>query len=103
MKPDDLAAFLEKMTPLPLYARGRFLSRVPNNTGMGATVCTNHVANFAETDDAQGVAAILAILPELMELWVRAEEYALGYPGATQGELDASCDVRAAVERLRRL
>lgn len=46
----------EAMTDGPWYGRSRFVSRVPDNTGMGATMHTNHVANAANAEDARGIA-----------------------------------------------
>jgi len=35
----------EAMTQPPWHDRVRLISRVPNNTGMGASLHTNHIAN----------------------------------------------------------
>lgn len=43
---------LEKATPGPWFARGRFLSRVPDSTGMGGTLETNHVGICDPADTA---------------------------------------------------
>ncbi len=54
---------LAKATPGPWHLRGgRMLSRHPDGTGMGGGLHTNHIANFAEPDDA----SLCAAAPELL-------------------------------------
>lgn len=58
MKAADLRTIVERTTDAPWFARGRFLSRVPDNTGMGGTLETNHIGIVAEPEDAAGIAAL---------------------------------------------
>lgn len=62
------------MTEGPWYERGRFVSLTPVNTGMGATLHTNHIANLVEQDDAAGIAWLRTNLRALLD----AHEQALG-------------------------
>jgi len=87
----------EAMTPKPWYGRSRFVSRVPDNTGMGATLHTNHIANTADQEDARGIAWLRTNLASLLEGyasamdemdgWRRKAEVALKLFGETQTEL----------------
>lgn len=60
MDAEKLAKMKELATPGPWYVRGRMLSRVPDSTGMGGTLHTNHIANFASREDCEYVHAVLA-------------------------------------------
>jgi len=53
----ELRALADAATPGPWFARGRHLSRVPNDSGMGATLHTNHIGVMAEREDAAFIAA----------------------------------------------
>lgn len=93
MKPDALRAIVERMTTEPWYPRGRLLSRVPDNTGMGATLHGNHIATVAEPDDATGTAALRNHTPA----WIALQD-AVGRLGAlrdgafTGAQLDSALD-----------
>ncbi len=52
-----LRSLLAAGTPRPWYARGRQLSRVPDSSGMGGTLPTNHLGVTAERDDASLIVA----------------------------------------------
>lgn len=58
MKSADLRVLVDWMTRGPWYPRGRFVSLVPNSTGQGVTMHTNHVATFVERADTDAVAAL---------------------------------------------
>jgi hypothetical protein len=58
VKPADLRSLVAKMTLAPWYAHTRAISLVPDNTGQGATLHTNHVGNFVDRDDAVAVTAL---------------------------------------------
>ncbi len=73
-----LRALLAGATPGPWYARGRFLSRVPDNSGMGETLHTNHIGTTAEREDAALIAAIHEALPTLLDLADAALDYVEG-------------------------
>lgn len=60
MDAEKLERLRELATPGPWYVRGRMLSRVPDSTGMGGTLHTNHIANFASREDCEYVHAVLA-------------------------------------------
>lgn len=64
----------EAMTPGPLYARSQLVSRRPDNTGMGGTLHTNHVANFRERDDAAAFAWLRTNLRALLDGYSQALE-----------------------------
>ncbi len=63
-----LQDMLARTTTRVWYPRGRFISLVPDNTGMGATLPTNHIANFADPDDASGVCAMVNSWFVLLEI-----------------------------------
>ena len=69
MNDDDLKRLkdlADRATRPQWFARGRFISLVPDNSGMGATLHTNHIANFADRDDAEFVAAARSAVPALL-------------------------------------
>lgn len=57
MNTDAIAKLLTRMTPGPWFARGRSLSRVPNSSGVGGTLPTNHIGN-ADRGDCVAIAAL---------------------------------------------
>jgi len=61
----ELRALADAATPGPWFARGRHLSRVPNDSGMGATLHTNHIGVMAEREDAAFIAAARTLEPLL--------------------------------------
>ncbi len=63
----SLRALLAAATPLPWFDRGRHISRVPDNTGMGATLHTNLIAVIADQSDAALIAAAVNALPGLLD------------------------------------
>ena len=65
----------ELATPGKWFARNRFLSLVANNSGMGATLHTNHIGVMAEREDAAFIAAARSAVPALLD---RVEELEAG-------------------------
>ncbi len=65
---EHLRSLESRATPLPIYARNRHLSRVRDNTGMGATLPTNHIGVMAEREDAELFVAMRNALPALLRL-----------------------------------
>ena len=62
-----LRALADAATPAPWFARGRHLSCVPNDSGMGATLPTNHIGVMAEREDAAFIAAARSAVPALLD------------------------------------
>ena len=63
----ELRALADLATPAPWFARGRHLSRVPNDSGMGATLHTSHIGVLHEADDAAFAAMARTAVPELLD------------------------------------
>ena len=63
----ELRALADRATPAPWFARGRHLSCVPNDSGMGATLPTNHIGVMAEREDAAFIAAARSAVPALLD------------------------------------
>ena len=63
----ELRALADRATPAPWFARGRHISRVPNDSGMGATLHTNHIGVLHEADDAAFAAMARTAVPELLD------------------------------------
>lgn len=63
---DSLEALAAAATRSPWHARDRHLSLVPDNTGMGATLPTNHIGVMTERDDAAFIAASRDAVPQLI-------------------------------------
>ena len=63
----ELRALVAAATEGPWFARGRHLSLVPDSSGMGATLHTNHIGVMAGQDDAFFVAASRTVVPELLD------------------------------------
>lgn len=64
----------EAMTPVPWYGRSRFVSRVPDSSGVGGTLHTNHVANVADRENAAGIAWMRTNLARLLDGYSEALE-----------------------------
>ncbi len=69
-----LLALDREATPEPWYARNRFISRVPDNSGVGATLPTNHISNVVDRADAQLIAAYRTAVPKLVAEIRRSRE-----------------------------
>ena len=67
MKVPGLAVLLSLATDAPWFARGRFLSRVPGATGVGAGIPTNHIGN-ADRNDCVAIAALRNHADAMLEL-----------------------------------
>lgn len=91
----ELEAICERATRPEWFARGRHLSLVADNSGMGATLHTNHIGNFAEPDDATFIATARTALPE-----------AIAEVRRLKAALMEACDIaerrRAAIDYLGR-
>ena len=87
----ELRALADLATPAPWFARGRHLSRVPNDSGMGATLHTSHIGVLHEADDAAFAAIARTAVPELLD---RVEALEAGLREALQIAMDggAYCD-----------
>lgn len=57
------------------FDRGRHISLVPDNTGMGATLHTNHIANFAEKADCALTVSAVNALPALLAIATAAQAW----------------------------
>ena len=86
-----LRALADAATPAPWFARGRHLSHVPNDSGMGATLPTNHIGVMAERDDAAFIAAARSAVPALLDQVAELE-------AGLRAEVD---QLRAEVARMR--
>ena len=72
----ELRALVAAATPGPWFARSRHLSLVPDSSGVGGTMHTNHIGVMAEQDVAAFIAAARTAVPELLDR-VEALEAAL--------------------------
>jgi len=89
VKLDDLRSIVVRSHPRAWYARGRHLSLVPDNTGMGGALHTNHIANFADADDCAAIAALANHADALIELWRACDEW-MESDGAQSGAIIAA-------------
>ena len=94
----------ELATPGKWFARNRFLSLVANNSGMGATLPTNHLGVLREADDAAFVAMARTAMPELLDRVVALEaEVARMRPVYEASIALRFYDIHPATERQRNL
>ena len=63
----ELRALVAAATPGPWFARSRHLSLVPDSSGVGGTMHTNHIGVMAEQDVAAFIAAARTAVPELLD------------------------------------
>jgi len=96
-------------TPGKWFARNRFLSLVANNSGMGATLPTNHIGVMAEREDAAFIAAARSAVPALLD---RVAELEAGLReairiatdlNANMGDEEAEDETRAELDALAAL
>jgi len=108
-QPLELRALADLATPAPWFARGRHLSRVPNDSGMGATLHTNHIGIVSEADDAAFTAAARSAVPALLD---RVAELEAGLReairiakdlNANMGDEEAEDETRADLDALAAL
>jgi hypothetical protein len=67
------------MTPGPWFGRTRFVSRVPDSSGLGGTLPANRIANTADREDAAGVAWMRTNLRVLLDELDRLRDKLDGY------------------------
>lgn len=65
---EKLRALLARKEGRHWYPRNRFISLVPDNSGMGATLPTNHVANFVDKETCELAAEAVNALPALLAI-----------------------------------
>lgn len=65
---DKLRALLARKEGRHWYPRNRFISLVPDNSGMGATLPTNHIANFVDKETCELASEAVNALPQLLAI-----------------------------------